>query len=196
MKKTEDSSANKKIESISKDTPDKLQKYNEELFIVVTSHNKKTIIEQFCKALFECNLSEFGTELQNDLYEYEAELELLLNRFPTPFTIVQEFYHIDKSFRDSYYMYFSNQHFQVKRYSRRLSFFQSELGWNDFFGETAKKLESLFMGSCVINPLTTGAIGRTLIYPKYILKTTPVYMRLSEFVLHIYGKKLTVRAFP
>lgn len=69
MKKTEDSSANKKIESISKDTPDKLQKYNEELFIVVTSHNKKTIIEQFCKALFECNLSEFGTELQNDLYE-------------------------------------------------------------------------------------------------------------------------------
>lgn len=196
MKKTEDSSANKKIESISKDTPDKLQKYNEELFIVVTSHNKKTIIEQFCKALFEYNLSEFGTELQNDLYEYEAELELLLNRFPTPFTIVQEFYHIDKSFRDSYYMYFSNQHFQVKRYSRRLSFFQSELGWNDFFGETAKELESLFMGSCVINPLTTGAIGRTLIYPKYILKTTPVYMRLSEFVLHIYGKKLTVRAFP
>lgn len=171
-------------------------KGNEELFVVVTSQNKETVIPQFCNELFKYNLSEQGTEMQNGLYEYEEELELLLNKFPTPFTIVQEFYHIDRSFRDSYYMYFSNQHFQVKRYSRRLSFFQTELGWNDFFGEMDKDLESLFMGSCVINPLTAGAIGRTLINPQYILESLPVYMRLSQFTLHIYGKKLAVRAFP
>ena len=171
-------------------------KGNEELFVVVTSQNKETVIPQFCNELFKYNLSEQGTEMQNGLYEYEEELELLLNKFPTPFTIVQEFYHIDRSFRDSYYMYFSNQHFQVKRYSRRLSFFQTELGWNDFFGEMDKDLESLFMGSCVINPLTAGAIGRKLINPQYILESLPVYMRLSQFTLHIYGKKLAVRAFP
>ena len=81
-------------------------KGNEELFVVVTSQNKETVIPQFCNELFKYNLSEQGTEMQNGLYEYEEELELLLNKFPTPFTIVQEFYHIDRSFRDSYYMYY------------------------------------------------------------------------------------------
>lgn len=196
MKKSDNSSAPEKDGTILQESQDEKPNYNEELFVTVTSQNKVTVIPEFCTSLFKYNLSEVGTEIESELYEYEAELELLLNKFPTPFTIVQEFYHIDKSFRDSYYTYFSNQHFQVKRYSRRLSFFQSELGWNDFFTEANKNLNDLFMGSCVINPLITGAIGRTLIHPQYILDTVPVYMRLSQFTLHIYGKKLTVRAFP
>lgn len=37
------------------------------------------------------------------------------------------------------------------------------------------------MGSCVINPLVTGNVGRTLINPEYLISKTdrPVYVQLS-----------------
>lgn len=194
MKKTKDLKKETK-EIVMKDELENVR-YDEELFVVVDSENKENIISEFCRNLFRYNLSDSEREMDNRQYEYEAELELLIKKFPTPFTIVQEFYHIDRSYRDSYYTYFSNQHFQVKRYSRRLSFFGAEITEEDFFIKTDKDINNLFIGSCVINPITTGAIGKTLINPKYIIDKKPVYMRLSKFTLHIYGKKLTVEAFP
>ena len=194
MKKTKDLKKETK-EIVMKDELENVR-YDEELFVVVDSENKENIISEFCRNLFRYNLSDSEREMDNRQYEYEAELELLIKKFPTPFTIVQEFYHIDRSYRDSYYTYFSNQHFQVKRYSRRLSFFLAEITEEDFFIKTDKDINNLFIGSCVINPITTGAIGKTLINPKYIIDKKPVYMRLSKFTLHIYGKKLTVEAFP
>ena len=95
MKKVGSSSAKRKKKSFLPDSPDKISKNNEELFVTITAQNKKTLIPQFCKSLFKYNLSELRTEIQDEVYEYEAELEVLLNKFPTPFTIVQEFYHID-----------------------------------------------------------------------------------------------------
>ena len=186
MKKTKDLKKETK-EIVMKDELENVR-YDEELFVVVDSENKENIISEFCRNLFRYNLSDSEREMDNRQYEYEAELELLIKKFPTPFTIVQEFYHIDRSYRDSYYTYFSNQHFQVKRYSRRLSFFGAEITEEDFFIKTDKDINNLFIGSCVINPITTGAIGKTLINPKYIIDKKPVYMRLSKFTLHLYGK--------
>ncbi|MCD7955067.1 MAG: hypothetical protein LUG93_04785, partial [Lachnospiraceae bacterium] len=128
-------------------------------------------------------------------------LSSLMRTLPKPFTVVQEPYHIDPGFRDAYYMYFSNQHFQVKRYSRRLSFFKGEYGDDKYFDngiQTQANLERDFMGSCVINPLSTGSIGKTLLNPEYVLKgmTGSVFMRLSDFTLHILGRTLKVKAFP
>lgn len=95
MKKSDNSSAPEKDGTILQESQDEKPNYNEELFVTVTSQNKVTVIPEFCTSLFKYNLSEVGTEIESELYEYEAELELLLNKFPTPFTIVQEFYHID-----------------------------------------------------------------------------------------------------
>ena len=39
----------------------------------------------------------------------------------------------------TWYTYFSNQHFQVKRYSRRLSFFAEVVSEEDFFGEDKER---------------------------------------------------------
>ncbi len=71
----------------------------------------------------------------------------------------------------------------------------------DFFAENKERQNQIaqhFMGACVINPLTTGVIGRTLINPLYVLNPTilPVYVRLSKFELNVYGKKFYVNAFP
>ena len=177
--------------------------YGEMIFVVITEENKEDQILAFCKEFFHHNLSELGVRPQSDLMANLDDLTDILNSFPCPFTIVQEMYHIDRTFRDSYYTYFSNQHFFVKRYSRRLSFFKGIFNQEQFFStikgdQKDDPICNAFMGSCVVNPLAAGAIGRTLIDPNYILKSSekPVYMRLSDFVTHVYGKRLVVRAFP
>lgn len=175
--------------------------YAEELFTVITEENHNEVIIDFCEAIFRDSVFESTSEKSDVVHDFILDLCKLLEKLPRPYTIVQEFYHIDPSFRDTYYTYFSNQHFQVKRYSRRLSFFSTIINGEDFFKKDKKKKREIaksFMGTCVINPLTTGFIGRTLINPKYVLKseTLPVYVRLSEFELNIYGEKFFVKAFP
>lgn len=69
-----------------------------------------------------------------------------LNALPLPYTIINESYYIDKSYRDTYYAYFSNQHFSKKPFSRRLSFVSGVITIDDFFSEdsiTQERLEVL-----------------------------------------------------
>lgn len=174
--------------------------YEEEIFTIIADDNYEETILNFCKAIFKNSVFETSNTSNDVIDTYMLDLNKLLKQLPRPYTIVQEFYHIDPSFRDTYYTYFSNQHFQVKRYSRRLSFFAIKLSEKEFFTQDEKGQERVadhFMGACVINPLTTGVIGRTLISPKYILNSKlSVYVRLSKFELNIYGKKFYVDAFP
>lgn len=146
----------------------------------------------------------YGTHEEHSDYKH---LLSILQSFPKPYTIVQEPYHIDKTYRSTYYMYFSNQHFDTRRYSKRLSFLKGVLNYRDFFAQDSdeadnkkitEKLQQCFIGATVINPLVTGAIGRTLINPKYLIEMDkrPCYVRLSDFKLHIMGRKVWVRAFP
>ena len=172
--------------------------YSEEILTVIKDENYEDVISNFCKSIFRDSLYETSSEVE---WEYMLDLNDLLKKLPRPFTIIQEFYHIDSSYRDTYYTYFSNQHFQVKRYSRRLSFFSQIIREEDFFAQDVdiqKQISDHFMGACVLNPLTTGFMGRTLINPQYVVnsKTLPIYVRLSRFELNIYGKKFFVDAFP
>ena len=194
MKKQVKSYSDKKTEKSIEEESD----YNEEILTIIRDEDYENVISSFCESVFVNSLYETSSE---DVCEYMLDLNNLLKQLPRPFTIVQEFYHIDSSYRDTYYTYFSNQHFQVKRYSRRLSFFAQVISKEDFFSQDAniqKKISDHFMGACVLNPLTTGVIGRTLINPKYVFnsKTLPIYVRLSRFELNIYGKKFFVNAFP
>lgn len=173
----------------------------EEIFTVIPDQNYEEAISDFCEVLIENSVygaDETGSDVVRG---FMLDLCGLLEQMPRPYTIVQEFYHIDPGYRDSYYTYFSNQHFQVKRYSRRLSFFVGVMGAEEFFAgneEKQRQITEHFMGACVVNPLTTGIIGRTLINPHYVLDpmSLPVYVRLSKFELNIYGKKFYVNAFP
>lgn len=174
--------------------------YEEEIFTIITDENYEEMVSDFCEAIFKNSVFEASNTSNDVIDTYMLDVNKLLKQLPRPYTIVQEFYHIDRSFRDTYYTYFSNQHFQVKRYSRRLSFFAIKLSEKEFFTQDEEEQERVadhFMGACVINPLTTGVIGRTLINPRYILNLkSSVYMRLSQFELNIYGKKFNVDAFP
>lgn len=192
--------------------------YSENPFVIIPEENQEIIIDKFCDAVFISNLTDneeeflemlHGMGVDGDIGEVDQEKLLLgknflkkfLRELPKPITIVQELYHIDKSYRDTYYMYFSNQHFVVKRYSRRLSFFLGEYDALSYFSNNEDIEESLcnsFIGACVINPLIVGSIGRTLINPKFLFndQVKPVYVRLSDFRLNIYGRSFVVKAFP
>ena len=193
--------------------------YDEEPFVIIDESNEEKVILGLCNAVFAHHLSDEDGDIADSLGAADELADLtddnevyisgkrflaqFLKKLPKPITVVQEGYHIDRSFRDTYYMYFSNQHFQIKRYSRRLSFFKGTYDVEKYFDVSdddavGKKLECDFIGSCVINPLVAGAIGRTLVNPSYALpdEKKTAYMRLSDFVVHIYGRTFTVRAFP
>lgn len=201
----------------------KFHKLSAKTFVEVNETNRAKIVDSLCTAIFATNTME---PIEDGLKLYDLDLDVLpddlsfldasedneekealakmLSRLPCPYTIVHESYHIDSSYRDSYYLYFSNQHFNKKRYSHRLSFFAGVWDFASFFSDgmnadaNSQGIEESFMGCCVLNPLNSGALGRTLIHPKYILPETqgPVYVRLSEYSVHILGKKMHVEAFP
>lgn len=194
-------------------------RYDGEVFIHITDENFKKVIRDVCLTIYNNNLHpEESTDDEDEpvlmpsssikkreydiAVKYMEELENLLELLPRPYTIVQEDYYIDRSYRDTYYTYFSNQHFDTKRYSRRLSLISGKVTWEAFFSENGNDLAQRYMGACVINPLSVGVIGRTLINPCFILAnkpgqaTLPVHVRLSNFTLHVYGQKFLVSAFP
>lgn len=202
------------FDEVSKD----VLEYGENPFVVITDENQEIAVEKYCDIVFANNLTDNEEEFLEQIHDSRLNdrgievdhdklvlgknfLKEFLYKLPKPITIVQEMYHIDRCYRDTYYMYFSNQHFMVKRYSRRISFFFGEYDAKSYFTEDKEmetELNRAFIGSCVINPLIVGAIGRTLINPKIALddQKKPVYLRLSDFRINVYGRALTVKAFP
>ena len=180
--------------------------FSKEIFVVIPEEDSTSTIREFCRAISLKDDDPYRSEPEVERHGFEPnsgiiDLERILGTLPKPYTIVQEFYHIDRSFRDTYYMYFSNQHFHTDRYSKRLSFIRGVVGFESFFSDDAEKQRSIqesFMGTCVINPLQIGSIGRTLISPRWLLpkESLPAYTRLSEFKVHVLGKEFSVRAFP
>lgn len=175
--------------------------YADEMFITIPEDSADDVINMYCNEVFLYTLfDDDSTEVINAIKGL-SELKGILRCFPRPFTIVQEFYHIDRSFRDSYYTYFSNQHFSTKRHSIRLSFFTGAIDEQMFYSsdkDVNKQLQKGFIGACVLNPLASGVIGRTLINPSYVLTDADklAFIRVSKYTLHIYGKEFTVDAFP
>lgn len=123
----------------------------------------------------------------------------ILSRFDEsvkgPITAVFEYFHNDPSYRNLYYEHYSKKYFETSRFSIRISFFAKKLDETTFFNCKEEDLSKCHIGSCVINPLETGLIGRTLINPKYILDES-AYLRLSDFETTVKGKRIVTRAFP
>lgn len=175
-------------------------------------------IDSFIEALSKTNVK---SDSDMEMSDFLKPLKDIMVRIVPPFTVVLENNYVDRVFRDSYYKYFSSSHFDTSRSSRRLSFFQGTITSEEFFDtekytildiqesqeccSSGKKI-IVYYGSIVINPLMTGAIGRTIIDPRCLNLTvendradreiTPAYMRLSRFKAHVYGRSLTVSAFP
>lgn len=115
-------------------------------------------------------------------------------------TVFVEFNHIDASYTDTYYNYFSGLHFQPGKYCKRFSFFQGEIKPHFFLKkEYQKNLQEKLIGTIIIRPLKYGFIGRTLIDPSKVSRGDPdksIYLRTAKFIQHILGVEFIIDAFP
>lgn len=122
-------------------------------------------------------------------------------------TIGIEMSYVDRIYRDTYYNFFSNLHEDFSRKCKRLIFFKgngSETTIEKYINSKTrekKKYEKIinekFIGSMVIRPLKTGAIGRTLFNPKNFLESdAEYYVRTSQWKISFLGLNLSVKAFP
>ena len=172
----------------------------------------RDMVIDFCDALRGYNIT--GANPHMDTADYLSDLKDIMKSITPPYTVVLEHYYIDKSFRDSYYRYYSSSHFNTDRFSRRLSFFQGFVSEKEFFDfhipcvsiqkareECYKdKAKLIYYGSIVLNPVMNGAIGRTILDPRCLnlqnVSKLPLYIRLSRFKNHVFGRTLRVNAFP
>lgn len=133
--------------------------------------------------------------------------------------------HVDATFRDAFYTHFSRRHFHPLRESVRVSFFEYYLDEGRSYGRAEKgafqhayhllswiacdtdTLNDHYLGSCVLNPLVEGAIGRTLLKPSRMLsyggsdvipsdEDIPALIRTSTYKLTVGGKPLKINSFP
>lgn len=145
------------------------------------------------------NLSEQELTRGKDfLITHNTSFRVLWNlcSYLNTYTVVLEEYYVDRVYRDSYYFYYSSKHFSYNRFCRRLSLFQGTLKSN-FFDCTSEELEKRFVGTIVIRPIPERSIGRTLLNPYYFLPENIVCrIRVTNYNVTVYGKRLSVQAFP
>ena len=184
----------------------------DQLFFQFDNNDFLQKVDDFCDELsfYNVNVSDPSMEIA----DYLEDLRDIMKSVTPPYTVSLEHHYVDRSFRDSYYRYFSSRHFNVNRTSLRLSFFQGLVPVEEYINhdipcvsyEEAQtepykdKKKLIYLGSIVLNPIMTGAIGRTILDPRCLNLSKqgvcPIYMRLSEFKTHIYGRTLSVKAFP
>ncbi|MDR0520210.1 MAG: hypothetical protein LBG82_09255 [Clostridiales Family XIII bacterium] len=168
--------------------------------------NNKNELGQFIQELFAQHVESPYTDSPN-LTDGAIWLHKALDKIDLPFTIMVAESHVDKEFRDSYYMYFSSQHFDVSRFCIRLSFFAGKFTHENFLSpddiaDTGRKknvelIRDAFIGCCTVRPLLNHEIGKTLLKPEiYIAKDEDIFIRMTKYRIATHGIYLEIKAFP
>ena len=113
-------------------------------------------------------------------------------------TIVIENNYVDRAYRDCYYTHFSGKHFEYSRYCKRVLIFRGN-SVDAFKKSDQRALENQFIGSIVIKPIKQGAIGRTLLSPKFSVsdgRLSTDFVKLTKYRINFNGLELSIQAFP
>lgn len=111
--------------------------------------------------------------------------------------VIEEGY-VDRIYRDCYYNHFSGKHSEYSRYCKRVFLFTDDCS-DGIKNNNERLLNKCFIGCFVIKPLKVGAVGRTLLNPKYLFgikEQVNTYVRTAEYYVHLRGMRLKVNAFP
>jgi len=144
--------------------------------------------------LFE-SLSKY--EIERNFTIDKKQLKSILNILPTNYSVVLEYFYVDKVFRSSYYNYYASKHFDINRFCVRLCFFKlSDIHIDDFYNSEKRfMLQESFMGFTVVQPISIGSIGRTYLNPHKI-NLGQCYVRTTIFNIVILGLLLEVETYP
>lgn len=152
-------------------------------------------IENVTKDKYDSTVSNTNKNIDQSVVIVKNLLDIFIRANPI-ITIVIENNYVDRTYRDCYYTHFSGKHFEYDRYCKRVLFF---IG-NQIEGiknRNEKVLSEYFCGSTVIKPIKRGAIGRTLLSPKFFFGDKKNgFVRVSEYQINYCGMSLNVSAFP
>jgi hypothetical protein len=119
-------------------------------------------------------------------------------------TVVAENFYVDKRYRDTYYLYYSQKFMNIPRDCVRLVFFDGRVAPDKFFEsppagrerQTAveDELNKALIGFLVLQPIPQGNIGHTILNPEKL--NVRGYIRQGTFKLTLLGRKLSVAGFP
>ncbi len=123
-------------------------------------------------------------------------LSTIANNVEEAITIVIEAEYVDRIYRDCYYNHLSSKRTEVSRFCKRLFLFDG-----DYFDildnrEFSEEVGANIIGTIVVKPIEVGAIGRTLVRPKYLLDSKQYLCRTTNYKATLYGHKMLFRAFP
>lgn len=159
--------------------------------------------KQYCEILYLENIRDVE-ELSNQIpYFNRGVAHAIFKEFRFPMTSVYDKYYVDRVYRDAYYSYFSNKHFDMPRNCQRLALFQGSFIYEDFLcgngSPKHRKLQSALVGTIVIKPTPVEhcncSIGRTLLDPLK-MKIPRCYLRTTKFEVCILGSEYDINAFP
>lgn len=173
---------------------------NKRLTFIVNKENKNKVIADILKVLFpiysNSNSSKNNKRVNGCHTNMMMVKDFLLNIKTETYTVILEYFHINKNFRDSYYTYFSNKHFSIDRYCIRVSLFVDEINLSYFLkNDLQNELKQKIIGFFVISPLDIKHVVKAIVKPEFIIENI-AYIRLSEYTIHIYGVEFKIKAFP
>ncbi len=158
--------------------------------IYVFDKENSDSVYYFCRSI----LYDYSNNSQLNCSEILKNIILNIFKSQEIVTVAIEYNYVDKIYRDCYYTHFSGKHFEYSRYCKRVFLFSGDC--YDYIEEyNEKKLQEKFIGCFVIKPLKVGAIGRTLINPKYMFgncEAKNIYVRTSTYCVHFVGMRLFV----
>ena len=136
-------------------------------------------------------------------YLNKGAMYAIFKEITFPVTVIHDKYYVDRVYRDAYYSYFSNKHFDMPRNCQRLALFQGKFLYEDFLnGNEERKhqeLQEALIGTTVIKPTpvehSNCTMGRTLLNPKK-MRLPKCYVRTTKFDVCILGVEYTIDAFP
>ena len=168
--------------------------YEEQDVIVIESE------DELMSFLFD--VLEFGEKTEMKDLESNKSYKILWNLLKKMGTLsmVIERQHVDRTYRDSYYMHFSCKHREYSRYCKRIFVFEGDVFKNattEKFSELhVDDLQKKIIGTIVIRPLREGKVGRCLINPYFVLEKKDTYLRYAKYSATIYGMRFQINAFP
>ena len=140
--------------------------------------------------------TEFGISEKYTEYLYNNYLRSHIDRLKDSIYLLVETSYVDKVYRDSYYNYFSSKLSRYYRDCIRISFFDGEIAYDDFYkSERHENLQEIYRGFIVLRPIEPNIIGRSLISP-VAMKTNNFHCCTATYSTTANGVKFKVNAFP
>ena len=111
-------------------------------------------------------------------------------------TMVMEKEYVDSDYRRAYQRFYARAFPNYSRHATRLHFFSANITPRSLANLERRKISESYLGYCVVRPLRTRRVGRTVLHPGVAEPQADLPLALSEFDVNLAGSRLKVTGAP